>query len=71
MAGHGCVRTYATLLGASDAAALFEQTLKEEKEADKALGGIAEQINVEFPQGPNQSAKRTVNSSGRRSKPAA
>jgi ferritin-like metal-binding protein YciE len=46
MAGYGCVRTYATLLGETDAAALLEQTLAEEKEADEALTGIAENINI-------------------------
>lgn len=47
MAGYGTVRTYATLLGDPDAAALLEQTLEEEKEADQLLTDIAESINVE------------------------
>jgi ferritin-like metal-binding protein YciE len=71
MAGYGCVRTYASLLGDNDAAALLEKTLQEEKEADETLGGIAEQINVAIPQGRIQNAKRTVNMAGRRSKSAA
>ena len=71
MAGYGCVRTYANLLGDSEAANLLEQTLREEKEADELLGGIAEQINVAIPQGRNGSAKRTGNPSVRRSRPAA
>ena len=41
MAGYGCVRTYASLLGDKKAADLLEKTLQEEKEADKTLGGIA------------------------------
>jgi ferritin-like metal-binding protein YciE len=49
MAGYGCVRTYASLLGDTKAAALLEKTLEEEKEADEVLGGIAEEINVEIP----------------------
>jgi ferritin-like metal-binding protein YciE len=71
MAGYGCVRTYASLLGDSKAAGLLEKTLQEEKEADETLGGIAEQINVTIPQGRNQIAKQARNASGRRSKPAA
>jgi ferritin-like metal-binding protein YciE len=71
MAGYGCVRTYAALLGDNEAAALLEKTLQEEKEADETLGGIAEQINVAIPQGRNRNAPRTVNTAARRSKSAA
>ena len=71
MAGYGCVRTYAGLLGDNEAANLLEQTLEEEKEADKVLGGIAEQVNVSIPQGQEQPAKRAATNSGRRSKSAA
>jgi len=71
MAGYGCVRTYASLLGETKAAGLLEKTLEEEKEADQTLGGIAEQINVAIPQGRNQGGKAVTNAPGRRSKPAA
>jgi ferritin-like metal-binding protein YciE len=71
MAGYGCVRTYASLLGDQTAAALLEKTFEEEKEADKTLGGIAEQINVTIPQGRNRIAKRAANIAGRKSKSAA
>lgn len=71
MAGYGCVRTYASLLGDSEAANLLEQTLQEEREADELLGGIAEQINVAIPRGQKQTTKRPGNTTGRRSKPAA
>jgi ferritin-like metal-binding protein YciE len=71
IAGYGCVRTYATLLGDREAATLLERTLQEEKEADQKLGEIAGKINVEIPQGANSSAKRMANPSARRSKPAA
>ncbi len=71
MAGYGCVRTYANLLGDSEAANLLEKTLQEEKEADELLGGIAEQVNVSIPQGRNGNAKRTVTMSGRKSRSAA
>jgi ferritin-like metal-binding protein YciE len=47
IAGYGCVRTWATLLGQNEAASLLEQTLDEEKEADQTLNRIAEEINVE------------------------
>jgi ferritin-like metal-binding protein YciE len=48
MAGYGCVRTFATLLGYADAADLLQQTLDEEKEADQTLTELAESvINVE------------------------
>ena len=36
MAGYGCVRTYASLLGATKAAALLEKTLEQEKEAEQS-----------------------------------
>src|SRR5256886_14144417 len=35
IASYGTVRTWASLLGKSDVASLFEETLEEEKEADK------------------------------------
>src|SRR3984957_14766852 len=35
IAAYGCVRTYAKLLGENDAAALLEETLKEEKQTDQ------------------------------------
>jgi len=47
MAGYGCVRTYAQLLGETKAASLLQKTLDEEGAADKKLTKIAEQINVE------------------------
>jgi ferritin-like metal-binding protein YciE len=47
IAGYGCVRTYATLLGEQDAVGLLEETLNEEKETDSKLTELAENINVE------------------------
>jgi ferritin-like metal-binding protein YciE len=47
IAGYGCVRTYANLLGENDAAELLEETLNEEKETDEKLTELAETINVE------------------------
>jgi ferritin-like metal-binding protein YciE len=47
IAGYGCVRTWANLIGENEIASLLEQTLDEEKEADQTLNQIAEEINVE------------------------
>jgi len=48
MAGYGCVRTYAELLGNKQAAKLLQQTLDEEGKTDKLLTGLAEKvINLE------------------------
>jgi len=48
MAGYGCVRTYARLLGYELAADLLQETLDEEGAADKHLTRLAETvINVE------------------------
>jgi ferritin-like metal-binding protein YciE len=47
MAGYGTVRTYADLLGEQELANLLQQTLDEEKEADKTLTEIAKTINVQ------------------------
>jgi ferritin-like metal-binding protein YciE len=42
IATYGCVRTYAQVIGEAGVAKILEQTLKEEKAADKKLTGIAE-----------------------------
>lgn len=48
MAGYGCVRTYARLLGYEDQANLLQQTLDEEGETDKLLTVLAEtSINID------------------------
>ena len=47
IAGYGCVRTYAELLGLTKAASLLQKTLEEEKETDEKLTALAEAINVE------------------------
>ncbi|MHB8970764.1 MAG: ferritin-like domain-containing protein [Pirellulaceae bacterium] len=48
MAGYGCVRTFARLLGEDSAADLLQETLDEEGAADKKLTTLAETvINVE------------------------
>jgi ferritin-like metal-binding protein YciE len=47
IAGYGCVRTYADLLGDKKAAKLLQQTLDEEGDTDKTLTKLAKNINVE------------------------
>ena len=52
MAGFGCVRTFARLLGHDKAADLLQETLDEEADADKKLAELAETaINVETMEG--------------------
>ena len=51
MAGYGCVRTYARLLGREDDGALLQQTLDEERATDEQLTELAERtINVQAAQ---------------------
>jgi ferritin-like metal-binding protein YciE len=47
MAGYGTVRTWAEQLGMNSVARLLQQTLEEEKNADKKLSEIANTVNVE------------------------
>ena len=46
MAGYGSAREFAKLLGLTEVAALLDQTLGEEKAADKTLTGIGKQVNA-------------------------
>jgi ferritin-like metal-binding protein YciE len=47
MAGYGSAREFAKLLGETEIAALLDETLAEEKEADKKLSAIARQVNAQ------------------------
>jgi ferritin-like metal-binding protein YciE len=47
IAAYGCVRSWAELLGESEAASLLEKTLEEEEETDQKLTELSEKINVE------------------------
>jgi ferritin-like metal-binding protein YciE len=63
MAAYGTARTFAERLGNSEVAALLEETLNEEKEADEKLTEISEQMlsamNVESEEGSeSKSGKR-------------
>jgi ferritin-like metal-binding protein YciE len=46
MAGYGSAREFAKMLGLSDVASLLDETLEEEKAANKLLSGIAKQVNT-------------------------
>ena len=50
MAGYGSAREFAKLLGLSDVAALLDETLAEEKNADKKLSGVSKQVNSQGKQ---------------------
>jgi ferritin-like metal-binding protein YciE len=67
IAGYGCVHAYAMKLGDENAANLLGETLDEEKEADRTLNDIAEQLDLEVGEAPIQSKKQTARTPGRRS----
>jgi ferritin-like metal-binding protein YciE len=46
IAAYGCVKTWAGLLGETQAQSLLEQTLNEEKEADGKLTELSSEINL-------------------------
>ena len=46
IAGYGCVRTYATLIGLKDAAKVLQTTLNEEAATDKKLTAASQVLNV-------------------------
>jgi len=55
MAGYGCARTYARMLGLDDDAKLLQQTLDEEGNTDHLLTDLAERvINIEAMTGDRQ-----------------
>lgn len=47
MAGYGTARDFAKILGMSEVAALLEETLAEEKAADKKLSSISKVVNMQ------------------------
>ena len=59
IASYGTLRTWANLLGNSDVAALMEETLEEEKEADQRLTSIAESfVNEAAAEGDEDGEER-------------
>jgi len=65
MAGYGCVRTYAKLLGEVAAESLLQQTLDEEKTTDEKLTELAGNINIEAMDAGEEEAEERA-SHGRR-----
>jgi ferritin-like metal-binding protein YciE len=47
MAGYGSAREFAKLLGQKEVATLLDETLAEEKNADKTLTGASKQVNTQ------------------------
>ena len=75
IAAYGCVRTWAEILGETDASQLLEKTLGEEKETDETLTQLSEQINQqaqsetpEEGEEEEEEEETTVRSSGRSGK---
>lgn len=55
IAAYGTVRTFAEILGDTEAASMLEQTLEEEKETDAKLTELSKNINVEAAGGDSDS----------------
>jgi ferritin-like metal-binding protein YciE len=69
MAGYGCARTYARLLGLEDDAKLLQQTLEEEGDTDHKLTDLAESvINVEALTGDREVGRTATGKADRSSK---
>jgi ferritin-like metal-binding protein YciE len=67
MAGYGCVRTFAKLLGEDKASRLLQETLDEEGEADKKLSELAETvINIEAEEGDGEDSGSTRQPAGKK-----
>ena len=67
IAGYGCARAFARLLGYADAEALLRQTLDEEGEADKRLTALAETVvNVEAEEAGDEGGEPAAAGGGRR-----
>jgi ferritin-like metal-binding protein YciE len=60
MAAYGSLRTWAEQLGEEDAVPLLEQTLEEEKEADRILSEIAMTVNPEAAEGESEPETQTT-----------
>jgi ferritin-like metal-binding protein YciE len=58
IAAYGTVRSFAELLGESEQVSLLEETLNEEKEADKKLTQISENVNPEAAEAEAEEERR-------------
>jgi ferritin-like metal-binding protein YciE len=70
IAGYGCVRAYAKLLGEDQAVSLLDQTLEEEKETNEKLTQLSGRINLEAADsdetdGTNDRLKKTATMNAR------
>ena len=65
MAGYGCVRTFARLLGYNEAADLLQETLDEEGAADKKLTDIAETVINTEAAGDDDESETTGHANGK------
>lgn len=71
MAGYGCARTYARLLGREEEANLLQQTLDEEGTTDKLLTDMAERVvNVDALRGSEREVSVQASREGGRAQPA-
>jgi ferritin-like metal-binding protein YciE len=69
MSGYGSARTFAQMLGHEDAASLLEETLEEEKNADRKLNDIAEsQVNEQAMSAGEETTTSSRNGSKARTK---
>ena len=69
MAGYGTVRTWANLLGESEAEELLQETLDEEKEADEKPNQLAEQINVQAEAGGGEEEEAETRATSQQRRP--
>jgi ferritin-like metal-binding protein YciE len=60
MAAYGCVKTWAGILGDSEAQSLLDQTLSEEKETDQKLNQLSETINRRASDRPASERSRSA-----------
>jgi ferritin-like metal-binding protein YciE len=66
IAAYGTARTFAEVLGEDEHVPLLEETLEEEKETDRKLNELANQINEEAKRQPAQAERETSSRGGKR-----
>ena len=66
IAAYGTARTFAEVLGENEHVPLLEETLEEEKETDRKLNELANQINEEAKRQPSQAERETSSRGGKR-----
>ena len=68
IAAYGTVRSFAEVLGESEQVSLLEETLNEEKEADKKLTQISENVNSEAAEAEEERRMETAGQGQRKTK---